>query len=182
MMDVEVAELLNSAESPNLLEDLSRLQALVLYQIIRLLHGDLEQRLIAEYQEQAIEALSLQILLRVNTERTIIQTTYHDWLIAEMARRTTMVAYLLYCVYAIHTIGVSAGFTTMIELPVSSHPELWESGQTFSPQFDIAVTYDAYTRLWAANPWKQLKPFERMLMVPCKGLDKVNSYVLPAVS
>jgi hypothetical protein len=182
MMAAEVVHLLNTPSSMSLLEDLSRLQAIVLYQILRLLHGDLEQRLMAEQQEQIVHTLSLHILYRANTELGMVQSTWESWIVAENARRTAMVAYILYCVYSIHMVGVSSCFSTMATLPVTSRPELWDSRETFSPQFDTSESYDEYSKSWVAHPWRRLKPFERLLLIPCKGFDKVESYRTREVS
>jgi hypothetical protein len=49
-LDAEIAELLSPAPMSTILEDLVRLQAAVLYQIIRIFFGGLEQRIVAERQ------------------------------------------------------------------------------------------------------------------------------------
>ena len=182
MMENEVVQLFNMPASPSLLDDLARLQALVLYQIVRLLHGDLEQRMTADYQETMAESLALRLSNRVNTEIGLVPTTWNKWLIAESVRRTVMVTFILYCVYSTHTLGVSSCFATMATLPIATRQELWESEQAFTTEVDNSESYQDFAESWVVNPWRQLRPFERMLMVPCKGLDKVDSYVIKATA
>ena len=178
MMADEVVRLLNTPSDLSLLDELAQLQALVLYQITRLLTGDLEQRIMAEYQESTIEHLSLQMLSRVTTEIGLVATTWEEWLIVESVRRTAIVAFMLYCLHLTHTLGVSTCFSAMARLPVSTRHELWESPQSFTPEVDNSLSYQAFADSWAAYPFRQLQPFEKMLMVPCKGLDTVESYVV----
>lgn len=73
-LETSALQLLKPHSSESLLEELSRLHALTLYQIIRLFHGDLQQRITAELQESVIANRSLQLLQRANK-----QSQGHDW-------------------------------------------------------------------------------------------------------
>ena len=172
----EVAVLLNNTTASPILQELAQLQAIVLYQIMRLLCGGFEERILAEAQEPAVETLCIRLLDRVNTEFGFVQANWQTWLVAESARRTALVAFLLYCTYCLETYGSSTAFPTMSMLPVSNRPELWESPATFLPQLDSAASYDDFSQLWLTNPYRQLDAFEKMLLVPCKGLDTIESY------
>jgi hypothetical protein len=175
IVDAEVSGILNSFPSTTLFEDLANLQALVLCQVPKLLHGDIQQRLVTEQQEQAVETRALQVLARADFELGTI-STWQDWLLAESVRRTAMVAFMLYAVYSVYRLGYCASYPTLSQLPVSTKPDYWTSEMTFLPHEDIAVKYDEFTNSWAKAPRKILDPFERMLLVSCKGIEKVEAF------
>ncbi|KIW02693.1 uncharacterized protein PV09_06130 [Verruconis gallopava] len=177
VIDVEVAHLLASSSNDTLLQDLANLQALVLYQILRLLHGNIDERITAERQEEVMQTLCTRLLTRAESEIGPLQATWEAWVVAENIRRTVMLSYCVYCVYWLDQIGCCPFFPTLKELPVSTRPELWQSeGSSFLPQQDIPLTYEDFSMVWAAAPRRKLSPFEKMILVPCKGLDQVEMY------
>jgi hypothetical protein len=176
-LNEEVVELLSPALGATLLEALSRLQALVLYQIIRLFDDDLKQRTIAEQQQSLTGAWALQLLQRSNVELQGEQPTRENFILAESIRRTVMVAFLLYAVYSIFKYGVCPEFATLSILPVSTKAALWNSPPAFLEQCDLSETmkYPDFTELWLASPKKNLDPFKKLILVACKGIEQVEA-------
>jgi hypothetical protein len=174
-INVEATELLRTT-STTLDYDLARLQAMVLYQIIRLLYGNVEQRLVAEQQERLIEVWGLRLLRRADIELGILQPTWETWLLAESIRRTVLAAYMLYAVYSVFRDGICPELPTLSSLPVSSRQNTWESGARFVPYENFTMRYTDFTDSWCASPPSgKLEPFEKMLLVACKGIDEVEA-------
>lgn len=176
VMNSEAAELLRSTSATTLLEDLSKLQALVLYQIIRLLHDDVKQRLIAEQQMTTIKARGLQLLTRADAELGVLQSTWQSWLLAENVRRTVMIAYMVFALYSLYRFGACYELPTLAKLPVSTRTDLWNSERGFIPDADITLNYEDFTASWAASPTRVLEPYEMILIVACKGIEQIEKY------
>ncbi|TPX10078.1 uncharacterized protein E0L32_001275 [Thyridium curvatum] len=204
-LDDEVAELLRAAPSSStsttvttpLAEDLARLQAAVLYQIIRLFQGGAEQRVVAERQEFLVRSYGLALLQRADAE------LHHDephndelqswqaWLLEESVRRTVFVAFKLYTIYSHFRHGVCAETEALAMLPVSSSrpPGSWWSREAFyrlphkdgglrrrmSPT-DI-VTYGEFTQQWEVAPRGDIDAYEMIMLVGCKGLGRVEALI-----
>lgn len=159
------------------------MQAIVLYQIIRIYHGDLEQRILAEQQESSVVALGLQLLHRADIELREEQATWENWILAESIRRTVMVAFMLYAIYSIFKHGICAAYPTVSILPVSTTSGVWESPRTDMQHRGLGQTtkYLEYTNDWVAMPQAHPEPFEKMLLVACKGIDQVEALAFPTV-
>jgi hypothetical protein len=180
-LDAEVLELLNPALDGTLLEALSRMQAMVLYQIIRTYHGNLKQRTVAEQQESLLGAWGLQLLHRADVELRGEQPRWENWILAESIRRTVMVTFMLRAVYSIFKHGICPEYPTLSLLPVSTKASLWNSPGTTLQDRDQNETmkYRDFTELWLASPQRKLEPFEKMLLVACKGIEQVEILSFP---
>jgi hypothetical protein len=179
-LEAEAMELLSPAPEGTLLEALSWMQAMVLYQTIRLFHGELKQRNIAEQQESLIGAKGLQLLQRANVELRGEIPTMENWILAESIRRTVMVAFMLYAVYSIFKHGVCPEYPTLSILPISTKAALWNSPTAHLNygSFADTVKYREFTEMWLASPPRKLEPFEKMLLVACKGIEQVEALSL----
>jgi hypothetical protein len=180
-LDAEALELLNPALDETLLEALSRMQAIVLYQIIRIYRGNLKQRTAAEQQEGLIGARGLQLLHRADVELRGKELTPENWILAESIRRTVMVAFMLSAVYSIFKHGVCSALPTLSVLPVSTRAILWSSPDTILQDGDLdeTIKYRDFTELWLASPQRKLESFEKMILVACKGIEHVEALSLP---
>jgi hypothetical protein len=180
-LDAGVQELLEQALDETLLEALARLQAMALYQIIRLFHGDLRQRTLAEQQENMVGAWGLQLLQRASVELRGPNLTWKDWMIAESIRRTVLVTFMLYGVYSVFKHGICPEYPTLSILPVSTQAVLWKSPEAYLHHDDLTDTmkYRDFTEFWLASPRRKLEPFEKMLLVACKGTEQVEALSFP---
>ena len=123
---------------------------------------------------------ALQLLRRLRAERDN-DYGWHAWIIAESIRRTVLTVYMFYAVYSIAIHGFCIDFPTIAKLPVSTSPELWHSGDVHPPQcwsneMEQTLSYENYTEAWIVSPHVTLLPFEKFLVVPCKGLEGVAAY------
>jgi len=172
-LDAEIKELLSSSPTSTLLEDLSRLQAAVLYQIIRIFYGVIEERIVAERQEFLIRSYGLTLLLRAESELQTGERTWETWLLAESIRRTVLISFKLYTVYSNYTYGTCAEAAAIRMLPVSTQPGLWNSrgaylGCTIQEE---TTTYHEFSSIWLAAPRKEVELFEKFLLVGCKEIE-----------
>jgi hypothetical protein len=183
ILNAEAGELLMPPANVTLLEALSRMQAMVLYQIIRIYHGDLKQRILAERQESSVVALGLQLLHRADIELREEQATWENWILAESIRRTVMVTFMLYAIYSIFKHGICAAYPTLSVLPVSTTQGIWNSPRTDMQHRSLGQTnkYLEYTNDWVAMPQAHPEPFEKMLLVACKGIDQVEALAFSAI-
>ncbi|KAE9367706.1 hypothetical protein N431DRAFT_429024 [Stipitochalara longipes BDJ] len=172
-LDAEIRELLSSAPRSTLLEDVARLQAAVLYQIIRLFYGGLEQRIVAERQEFLIRSYGLTLLLRADAELQTAQQTWETWLLAESIRRTVLISFKLYTIYSNYTYGICAEAAAIGILPVSTQPGLWHSRGAYLRCLaqEKTTTYGDFTSGWLAAPRKKVELYEKFLLVGCKEIE-----------
>ncbi|KAK0610804.1 hypothetical protein B0T14DRAFT_411118, partial [Immersiella caudata] len=128
-VDAQVNGLL-AVHSPTLTHrNLARLQAMVLYQIIRLFHGGVEQRIVSERQAYAVRAQALRLLRSVDShagtksdaaDDEMEPQTWEKWVLAESIRRTVFMAFKLYTVYSAFRYGHCVESEALAMLPLST--------------------------------------------------------------
>jgi hypothetical protein len=177
-IDSEVDELLNTAEPAALRDDLAMLQALLLYQTIRFFQGTLEQRSSAEQQQSLLMARALRLVSRSQNELTGDAADRHAWVLAECIRRTAIVVYMLYGVSSISREGVCVGLHTLAKLPVSTAVAAWNATEEVDGEgaVDGTISYEDFLACWLVSTPRRLDPFERLLIVPCRGVDAVEAF------
>ncbi|KAL4937920.1 hypothetical protein BDV06DRAFT_202063 [Aspergillus oleicola] len=176
-VDDEVTDLLNFREQRTILNDLASLQALALYQTIRFFYGDLKQRAIAEQQQSALFTRALKLVTRSQSE--IRDTSDRQiWILAECIRRTAIIIYFLYGVNSIFREGICIGLPTLAKLPLSTELTSWASGVENGESMALGetISYETFLALWLVSTPRKLDPFEKLLLVPCQGLDTVERY------
>lgn len=173
----------------SLIDELARLQAIILYQMMRLFGGGLEQHLIVEQQRGLVTTWALQLLRRSQAELGGDGDCLSDdagqvgcwnsWIVAESIRRTVLVVYMFYGMYSLATHGFCAEIPTLSKLPVSTVPESWHSEAAYmarnrSGEAQKTFTYEDFTQGWAVSRPRRLDIFEKFLVVPCQGLKGVD--------
>ncbi|KAK7968852.1 hypothetical protein PG988_007925 [Apiospora saccharicola] len=192
---------INSSKGMTLIEELARLQAFLLYQMMRLFGGGLEQRLAVEQQHILLTTWALRLLTRSEAEVMVVDdedgvgdrrhprasaddNQWHAWLVGESVRRTVLTVYLFYAMYSLATHGFCADFPVLTKLPVSDSFELWHSEpagllqerqRRVDRETGQTVAYDEYTQSWAVSPLKRMDPFEKFLIIPCKGFESIDT-------
>lgn len=184
VLDAEVLDLLQpppSSMTRTLLEDLAKVQALVLYQIMRLFYGNLSRRILAEQQADVLKAWSLQLLRRADDELRQSPPTWETWIQAESIRRTVLLAFTLYGINSIFKHGVCLELPTLGSLPVSTQAASWKSKASYLEHRDPTETmkYTDFGSLWLVSPPRRLDPFEKVLLVCCKGIEQVEARSIP---
>jgi Fungal Zn(2)-Cys(6) binuclear cluster domain len=180
-LDAEITELLVTVSTSTLREDLVRLQAVVLYQIIRFFYGGLEQRIVAERQEFLVRSYGLTLLRRADSELQNAPPTWETWLLAESIRRTVLISFKLYTVYSGATYGICSEFTAIGILPVSTQPSSWNSRGAYLScrNQEKTTTYGDFTSMWVASPRRDVELYEKFLLVGCKEveIDQIESWI-----
>jgi hypothetical protein len=100
-LDAEALELLKPASGGMLLEDLSKVRVIVVYQIIRLFYGNLNLRTIAEQRESLIGTcgIPVQLTQQAGIEFRGTESTWENWILAESIRRTVLLAFMFCSIY-----------------------------------------------------------------------------------
>ncbi|OJJ08342.1 hypothetical protein ASPVEDRAFT_34507 [Aspergillus versicolor CBS 583.65] len=180
IIDAEVLGLLQPKDPTSLLDDLAILQALIIYQTVRFFHGDITQRMVAEQQQDILMTSALKLVVRSQSEPP---NTRYSWIIAESIRRTAIIVYMLYGVNSIFRDGVCIGLHTLAKLPLSTTLTDWDSTSDQSTTaFGSIITYENFLARWLVSTPRSLDRFEKLLLVPCQGLDSVNAYTNSAVA
>ncbi|KAK4139559.1 uncharacterized protein C8A04DRAFT_15755 [Dichotomopilus funicola] len=177
-----------------LLDDLARFQALVLYQIIRLFYGGVEQREVSERQAYAVRAQGLRLLRSADNTITdveeleaqetqtaaVTEQTWEKWILAESIRRTVFIAFKLYTLYTAFRYGQCVETVALDMLPVSTRPaRAWYSREFYddreeSPERaagpgDDTTTASAFISSLGMIGRADLETFERIVLsAACK--------------
>ncbi|KAH8806193.1 hypothetical protein F5884DRAFT_801897 [Xylogone sp. PMI_703] len=204
-LSLEVEDLLRQKLWPDssvtLTENLVVVQALILYQIIRLFSGNVEQRYIAEQQNfyldmwtQNLEFLSqLEGLADTGSSASI---AWPQWILVETVRRTLLMSYVSRGIFWALRHGNIPFRPQMAIMDVSlaSH-SLWESpsapeGDQFLPapapkdhlspphRVPYAIFAEECKSLSTSGSL-QLGQFESLLVTACKGREYIGSSPLP---
>lgn len=173
-----------------LIYELARLQALIIYQMMRLFGGGLEQHLIVEQQRGLVTTWALQLLRRSQAEiggdgdhlsdEVGSVDCWHSWIVAESIRRTVIIVYMFYGMYSLATHGFCPEIPTLSKLPVSTAPASWHSEAAYMARnrscgAQQTLTYEEFTQAWAVSRPQRLDPFDKLLIVPCQGFEGIVS-------
>ncbi|MCJ1451117.1 hypothetical protein MMC28_001452 [Mycoblastus sanguinarius] len=142
----KVRQLVGGMQQPFLspVDHLASVQALLLYQIIRLLDGDIRQRADAELDEAVLISWSEQLQGRIqppslssdlesssNLQGPMITSTWQDWIIAESVRRTVLTSYMLQGVYSFLKLGYDKVSGKVNKLSFTAQSALWNAPSEF---------------------------------------------------
>ncbi|RDL32703.1 Uncharacterized protein BP5553_09159 [Venustampulla echinocandica] len=176
VLDAEVLEILQLPDE-DVIQNLAKLQALVLYHIIRLFYGGVEQRVMAELQESLLMTRALRLLQRAQSDIRDGKLDWHSWILAECTRRTVLITFMLCGVYSILTRGICLAFPTLQMLPVSSESTAWisQDGYLQLANPNKTVAYSEFTNRWLCAP-REVESFEKLMLVACKGVETVEAY------
>ncbi|KAL6808356.1 hypothetical protein V8C40DRAFT_278875 [Trichoderma camerunense] len=172
----EISDLLVRDPESGLLGDLARLQASVLYQIIRFVYGNIHQRILAEQQEFLLKSYGLKLLRRVDTELHQMEPNWEMWILAESIRRTVLIVFKLYTLYWAFRNGTCIETNAIKMLPVSIKPSCWASCEIYlhCSDRDLTTMYGDIVTTWEVSSWKSLGTFEKVLLTTYYGIDSFN--------
>lgn len=162
----EISDLLIQAPESGLLVNLARLQASVLYQIIRFVYGNFYQRILAEQQEFLLKSYGLKLQRWVDTELHQTEPNWEMWILAESIRRTVLIVFKLYTLYWAFRNGTCIDTNAIKMLPVSIKPSCWASHEIYlqCSDRDGTTTYSDIAARWEVSSWKSLGTFEKVLL------------------
>lgn len=174
LIDAEISEWFALAAPTTLVENLAKLQAVVLYQIIRLFYGDLEERAKAEKQEFIVRSCGLKLIQGINIELSSLELGWEAWILVESIRRTVIISFTLYTLYGAFRCGRWTETAAIKMLPVSTMIGSWSSREVYLQDAgpDQLTTYADFAAVWMAKPVKrELDSFEKIVLAGSSGLD-----------
>ena len=138
----KVRQLKDEMQRPFLspLEHLASVQALLLYQIIRLLDGDVRQRADAESDEAVLISWNEQLQGRIqppslsseleslsDLQGAMTISSWQDWILSESVRRTVLTCYLLQGAYSFLKFGYDKVSGKVDKLSFTAQSALWNA-------------------------------------------------------
>jgi hypothetical protein len=149
-------------------------QALLVYQILRLFDGDVRQHADTESHFVYLKAwtLVLQQSVAPLADSRTLRSPYQHWIFHESLRRAILVSELLQCVYSAIKTG---NFTvpSLARMPVSTNGSLWLLseydwwGSTMG-QASHLVTYLEFVNKWNHGAIFNIESYETLLLITCK--------------
>ena len=125
-------------------DHLASVQALLLYQIIRLLDGDVRQRADAESDEAVLiswneqlqgrsqpPSLSSQLEISSESQGPMTTSSWQDWILSESIRRTVLTSYMLQGVYSFLKLGHDKVYGKVNKLSFTAQSALWNAPSEF---------------------------------------------------
>lgn len=157
-------------------EDLACVQALILVQIVQLFDGDIRQRAIAERNESVLIQWTEQLQSRTGAHlQTSTAQDWSSWIFAESVRRTVIMSHLPRFLYYTLRQGFCIGSSKMAPMVFTPSAAMWDmsfsnslqdvSSSTLPP---VSSYYDFIIK-WERGYREQIEPFERTLLIACKG-------------
>ncbi|KAF2703885.1 hypothetical protein K504DRAFT_473583 [Pleomassaria siparia CBS 279.74] len=178
-IDSKIACLLTSSSHWTLSEHLAAVQALIIYQIIRLFDPALGLQAIAEKQNYLLELWTAYLWKRSFNDPGVFTSCYDSWVFYESLRRTTIMSVFIRGTWnALTSGGFCDQVPVLARLPLSKDGQLWHGDlHQWTEKEPCATqclqTYGEFSTAWqSGSPPDQLTDFERLLLVACRGKEE----------
>lgn len=186
ILSSKVQHLISTMQSCSVQDQLASLQAMILYQIIRLFDGNIRQRSIAEAQLSLLDQWTAALRLRHSSccSTSFHSSPYHTWLSGESIRRTILMSIFLQGVYGAIKRGYCDRVPDMAGLPLTLRGDLWEidtenewllATQGYEP---LVMSYHDFTGVWSGFADVGIEAFQKVLLVACLGEEGLRSRML----
>jgi len=182
IIDANVARLFQDPIPSSLPEHLARVQALILFQIIRLFDGDIRQRAQAEQCDSILATWTQELRDRTVWEDSGSQT-WEEWVFAESSRRTVITSLTMRGLYLVLKQGFCTLAPQVTELSFTGQAGLWNAPSAYCwrkayYQSDhLKITAMNFDDLVSQSKGAGLDDFGLMIMVTFKGVDFVNEWL-----
>ncbi|KAH7078487.1 hypothetical protein FB567DRAFT_136850 [Paraphoma chrysanthemicola] len=181
-INAKIAGMITESASWTLPQHLAAVQALTIYQIIRLYDLELNLQEHAAKHNRLLELWSATLWKRAFTEEQSFSSTYTSWIFHESLRRTIMMSVFLRCGWSCLTKGGLADQVPVLaRLPLTKDLEAWKCEQedwsvrslSFMSEEESLITYGDMSGRWSAaeNKVEELDAFGRLLLAACRGKD-----------
>jgi hypothetical protein len=178
MLDHKISSVVSSTNSSSwLTEDyLVRVQALIVYQIIRLFDGDIRLRANAERHFATLEAWTKHLLAtgsKLHSDSSSNGYSFERWVLDESVRRTVLMSVMLKAMYSLIKDGFCDSVPLMATLPVSVNGALWNMSKeewyhaSLSSESNL-LTYQDFINAWGDGASLYTDVYETILLVACK--------------
>lgn len=175
MLDSRISSLIGSSKSsPWSAKDyLVGVQAMLIYQIIRLFDGDIRQRAKAEGQFRILETWISQLHSISNYSESGTESPYQRWTFIESARRSVTMSIMVRAIYSILKDGYCTSVPQMTTLPVSVNGALWIASEEVWWQTTLGlggelITYQDFLAQWNGGQALHTGTYESILIGACK--------------
>ncbi|KAL5390144.1 hypothetical protein PMIN02_007096 [Paraphaeosphaeria minitans] len=185
-IDGKINALIARSNGWSLQEHLAAVQALIVYQIIRLFDGDLGQAGTAARQNQLLELWTAHLWKRSFTQPIAFSKSWDAWVFYESLRRTVMISVFMRGGWnALTQHGLCDQVPVLARLPLSKGDGFWKVGEE---EFDRRAAWvDGRDQLIAygdfSQDWKpgedvgELTEFQRLLLAACRGHTDPRLYL-----
>ncbi|KAL3418329.1 hypothetical protein PVAG01_10045 [Phlyctema vagabunda] len=179
MLDLKLEALITASETDFWTVDnvLLSLQALILYQIIRIFDGNAQQMLGAEQHFKLLGAWTdrLRQCYSEAEQSSLFRTPYEQWVLLESIRRTILTSVLLRGVYAILKTGYCDQVPLLEVLPVSTHGGMWKMAETNWWEETVSGRgllhrYIDFVHEWNEGKVAYVEDYEKCLLVKTRGV------------
>ena len=178
IMETKEADLLQQDCGPScsIADNLACVQALILVRIVQLFDGDIRQRALAERSESILATWTEQLHSRTKGQSVNSPSQgWLSWIFAESVRRTILMSHLLRALYSSLKLGFCAASLTVAPLMFTAQAALWDLPlgnflqDLESAELPPVMSYYDFVVMWDRGHLTQTTPFERFLLVACKG-------------
>lgn len=169
-----------------LLEHLAAVQALIVYQIIRLFDGDLGQAGVAARHNQLLELWAARLWKRSFAEPIAFSKAWDAWVFYESLRRTVMISVFMRGSWnALTQDGLCDQVPVLARLPLSKGDGFWDIGEEeFERRVagmdgsDQLIAYGDFSQNWKpGDDVGELSEFQRLLLAACRGHTDPRLYL-----
>lgn len=175
MLDSRISSLIRSSKSSlwSTKDYLVAVQAMIIYQIIRLFDGDIHQRAKAEGQFRILETWASHLHSTTNYGDTDSESPYQRWIFMESARRSVTMSIMLQAIYSILKDGYCTSVPQMTTLPVSVNGALWIASEDAWWETTLGlggelITYQDFLAQWNGGQALFAGTYESILMGACR--------------
>ncbi|KFY58936.1 hypothetical protein V496_05912 [Pseudogymnoascus sp. VKM F-4515 (FW-2607)] len=175
MLDSRISSLIGSSKSSawSANDYLVGVQAMIIYQIIRLFDGDIRQRAKAEGQFRILETWISQLHSISNYDESGTKSPYQRWIFIESVRRSLTMSIMVHAIYSILKDGYCTSVPQMTTLPVSVNGALWVASEDSWWQTTLGlggelITYQDFLAQWNEGQALYTGTYESILIGACK--------------
>ncbi|KAF2192508.1 hypothetical protein K469DRAFT_731029 [Zopfia rhizophila CBS 207.26] len=181
-IDSKISSLMSSTNTWTLSEHLAAVQALIIYQIIRLFDSDLRLQSLADKQNSLLELWTASLWKRSFNEPNCFNSTHESWIFYESLRRTVLVSTFLCGAWGcVKNGGLCEVVPILAKLPMTRDMELWRLDSNEWVEKDVLeakvplITYGDFALSWTPGmATGQLGDFEKLLLVACRGEQVIS--------
>ncbi|PVI00220.1 hypothetical protein DM02DRAFT_527460 [Periconia macrospinosa] len=177
----KIASLVATSHTWTLEEHLAAVQAMIIYQTMRLFDPSLRQQTEAVPHNDLLALWAAHLWKRSFTSPITLSQCHNSWVFYESLRRTVLMSVVLrggwHCVT--HD-GICNQVPVLARLPLSMDEELWTEDEnifmTRTPcqrKREVLTTYGEFSQTWTPgqDDPARLSDFHRLLLVACRGKE-----------
>jgi hypothetical protein len=177
----KISALTRESQTWTLTQHLAAVQALIIYQIIRLYDPDLHLQHQAESQLPLLEHWTATLWKRSFAEPQSFASDHASWVFHESLRRTIMISVFVRCGYSCLTRdGLASQVPVVARLPLTKDLGAWNCSREewevrpvgWLGEEDNLVSYGEFGTLWTLDrDVGELDAFGRLLIAACRGKE-----------